>query len=263
MDFCDEYEHKIENVLYFPRSIPSREAEKLYPEVLSCDCRNECSIQNCGCFKNSGSVYKYENVLDIESYKLQEIKPELPLFECNMNCSCSKEICGNRLVQYGPRKGLMVKPCSNTHKGLGLFTTTSINAGNFVCEYAGEVLTETEAKTRFELYKELYKMNYILCVNEIFDRYKLKTFIDPTIYGNIGRYINHSCNPNCKLVIVKENNAMPIIAIFANKNLEPETEITYDYGEEQRDNSEHCSIKPCFCNESNCRKYLPLDLSLT
>ncbi|KAJ8920503.1 hypothetical protein NQ315_005372 [Exocentrus adspersus] len=107
MELIDEYNHNIPNVMYFPRNLPSKEVESLYEQCLQgCNCELECTQDS-------------------------------PTYECNDYCSCHEQICGNKLVQFGPRKNLKVEFC-NDEKGLGLFTSKEIKKGNFVCEYAGE-----------------------------------------------------------------------------------------------------------------------------
>ncbi|KAI5715781.1 hypothetical protein M8J77_022366 [Diaphorina citri] len=54
-------------------------------------------------------------------------------------------------------------------------------------------------------------------------------FIDATTFGNIGRYINHSCEPNCLVVPIRVNCVYPSLAIFAKTDIGVDEEITYDY----------------------------------
>nr|XP_023021602.1 probable histone-lysine N-methyltransferase set-23 [Leptinotarsa decemlineata] len=265
MDFLDNYDHQISGVFYFPRSIPTKEAEEINCHILGgCLCLSECKEDtNCSCVKRSGTNYDYENILDTENYIIQDNNIRIPSYECNRNCTCNNVICGNKLVQFGPRKGLVVRACDNQIKGLGLFTLRNLKAGNFVCEYAGEIITENEAKKRFEVYKELKKVNYIFCINETYGTRKQKTFIDPTVYGNIGRYINHSCNPNCKLVVIRENDMLPTLGIFANRDINENTELTYTYGDSNDNHETEEQRKPCYCNSTNCNKFLPFEAGLT
>lgn len=55
-----------------------------------------------------------------------------------------------------------------------------------------------------------------------------KEVIDATVRGNLSRFINHSCNPNgrCEKWSVQGE---PCIAIFAQTDIQPGEEITYDY----------------------------------
>ena len=53
---------------------------------------------------------------------------------------CPPVRCPQRVVQTGPRPRLSV--VSAEARGRGLVTETPIQAGQFVCEYAGEVIGE-------------------------------------------------------------------------------------------------------------------------
>ena len=48
------------------------------------------------------------------------------------------------------------------------------------------------------------------------------------LQGNLARFINHCCEPNCYAEIIKVAN-QPKIVIYAKRNLSPGEEITYDY----------------------------------
>lgn len=266
MEYTDDYSHNVPGVMYFSKSLPSEQVQKLYDYTLEgCTCESECTKNYaCSCIRRSGAFYEYDNIYDIKNYTIQENSVKSPTYECNENCSCHKRVCGNRLVQFGPRKNLKIEFCGKD-KGSGLYTSEEIKKGNFVCEYAGEIITEDQAFTRFKTNGEQSKMNYIFCIKEHFGKNTVKTFIDPTYYGNIGRYINHSCGPNCKLFIIRINDAMPVLGIFAIENIEENSEITYDYGEGElgfQNNSEYVR-KKCFCNSQRCREYLPFDVSLS
>eukprot|EP01043_Picozoa_sp_COSAG02_P005602 COSAG02_NODE_152_length_33208_cov_13.316591_42_plen_84_part_00 len=50
----------------------------------------------------------------------------------------------------------------------------------------------------------------------------------PRLQGNLARFINHCCEPNCYAEIIKVAN-QPKIVIYAKRNLSPGEEITYDY----------------------------------
>ncbi len=52
--------------------------------------------------------------------------------------------------------------------------------------------------------------------------------IDATQYGNWGRYLNHSHQPNCKPVTFFKNG-IPSVLIFSTKNIQPNVELTYNY----------------------------------
>lgn len=258
MDF-NEYSHELSNALYIPESFPTEAAGQQYEYQLEgCSCKSECRLEaECICSQRSGTYYHFENLKDVKTYRIKE-KNEAPSYECNDNCKCTGHFCGNRLVQFGPRENLMVKQCDITSKGLGLFTSSEIEKGSFICQYAGEITSEEEARHRYNIYLQNNDLNYIFCIKEKFGNKVLKTFIDATIYANIGRYINHSCDANCDLYIIRINNMTPILAIFANMDIPKGTEITYDYGNNTSIEM-NSKRKKCLCLSADCKNYLPYE----
>ena len=99
--------------------------------------------------------------------------------------------------------------------GLGMFATQPIKRGAYIATYRGRVISDEEAERR-----EARGARYM------FELTKKKT-IDGSARWNIARYINHSCKPNAKPI--GRNGG---IVIVADRRIEPEEEITYDYGKE-------------------------------
>lgn len=52
--------------------------------------------------------------------------------------------------------------------------------------------------------------------------------IDATRQGNLASFINHSCDPNCK-ALPWNHKGNDRLFIFALKDIQPRTELTYDY----------------------------------
>lgn len=243
----DEYEHSVADVMYIVNNIPGpgidvADFEAEY--VVGCSCIVEC--YNCSCIRGSTNYL---------NGRIVDEKLAGPVFECNPRCKCGSN-CGNRLVQNGPLNCLIVKEVAG--KGLGLYTTRLIEKGQFICEYAGEVIGLQEARRRIEANKRHNMMNYVLVVMEHVGDRVIVTCIDPKYFGNIGRYANHSCDPNSKLVPVRVEGIMPRLCFFASRNIENGEEVTFDYADSAMANSVHyLSDTPCLCGSNNCFKYLP------
>lgn len=62
----------------------------------------------------------------------------------------------------------------------------------FLIEYVGEIIGLREFKKRSEKYAEQNNEHFY------FMSLKNDLFIDATKKGNISRYFNHSCDPNCE-----------------------------------------------------------------
>ena len=191
-----------------------------------------------------------------------------PVFECNALCPCP-EHCANRVVQRGVQLRLQV--FRTRSKGWGLRTLEFIPRGRFVCEYAGEVLGFSEAQRRTRLQTPL-DANYIIAVREhVCSGPVMETFVDPARIGNVGRFLNHSCEPNLLMVPVRVDSMVPKLALFAARDILPEEELSYDYsgrflnrvdGEDRERPDDGKLRKPCYCGSKACSTFLPYDGAL-
>ena len=112
-------------------------------------------------------------------YRLVNTSSNNPVLECNHNCSCQPARCENRVVQAGPCPHLTVLQVED--KGWGVVTTRDLRQGEFVCEYAGEVIGEGEARARWGRQLQLNLSNYIMVVREYAGTNLVsKTIVDPT-----------------------------------------------------------------------------------
>ena len=86
--------------------------------------------------------------------------------------------------------------------------------------------------------------------------YSKDEVIDGSRKGTIARFVNHSCDPNCRIekwYYTLNRNVLGEwrVGIFANRNIEPGEEITYDYKFES-----FGQMQKCGCNAPNCRGYI-------
>lgn len=70
-------------------------------------------------------------------------------------------------------------------KGFGVFSMEHITEGALVGEYVGEIIDEMEKKQRVRLRGSEYLMAY-----------GSGRYIDAWQYGNVSRFVNHSCEEN-------------------------------------------------------------------
>lgn len=239
----DNYDHIDNHLIYSTTNIPGPGCNmndfNSCPNQ-KCNCTDLCQTPSCECVSLVG-CNNYDSFGKL-------ISVNKIINECNELCKCTS--CENRIVQSGPRIGLRISP---GFKGYGLFTDIPIEKGRFICEYAGEIINLTEAQKRSNLDNE----NYIFVVNEHFSDNVTTTVIDATIIGNIGRYINHSCQPNCMIIPVRVDSLIPRIAIFAIKDIQCNEEITYHYGGEGPHPLSNNSEVKCLCKSLNCNGFLP------
>jgi hypothetical protein len=127
----------------------------------------------------------------------------------------------------------------------GVRSLTDIYKDQLVCEFVGEImrkntyLKRVESAQSFPFYGiELIPGSYV---------------IDASKKGNLSRFMNHSCEPNCIMQrwIVRGEQR---IGIFALKNIEAGVELTYNY-------CMHVFLKDqqikCLCESPNCARIIP------
>ncbi|XP_056146251.1 histone-lysine N-methyltransferase EHMT1 isoform X2 [Lampris incognitus] len=201
-----------------------------------CVCEDKCLASICMCGQLSLRCWYDKKGCLLPEYYRQD-SPYL--FECNHACSCWKT-CKNRVVQNGLRIRLQLFRTSK--KGWGVRTLQDIPMGAFICEYVGEIIPEQEMRMR-------QNDNYLFGLSNKKDEY----FIDACFYGNISRFINHSCEPNiftCRVFTTHQDIRFPHIAFFSYRKIKAGEELGFNYGEE------FWNIKgktiSCECGSKNC-----------
>ena len=129
---------------------------------------------------------------------------------------------------------MVVRRRSKVH-GWGVFALERINKNTRIIDYAGELIDHAESLKRETRY---LKRGEIWCftVNRRWVR-------DAQVGGNIARFINHACKPNCYSQIVGRT-----IWIRAGRTIEPGEELTYDYYTDGE------KTIPCRCRPDCTRK---------
>jgi SET domain-containing protein len=132
--------------------------------------------------------------------------------------------------------------------GNGIVASKEIKKNTKIIQYIGEKVTKKEGDRRSEqrIKKYLNKKNmgsvYIFELNKRYD-------IDGSPLYNKARYINHSCDPNCEVDIIKNE-----IWISSIKLIKKDEELNYDYGYpfDEDDFNDHI----CKCGSSKCIGYI-------
>jgi len=115
-----------------------------------------------------------------------------------------------------------------------------IKAGQFVIEYVGEVISIDDVSERMANARHFYFLT--IDSNE---------GIDASQKGNIARFINHSCDPNCqtqKWWVQGET----CVGIFAMRDIPKGSELTFDYQFERLG----VAKQRCLCGAAKCRGFL-------
>uniref|UniRef100_A0AAV2IYU3 [histone H3]-lysine(4) N-methyltransferase n=1 Tax=Knipowitschia caucasica TaxID=637954 RepID=A0AAV2IYU3_KNICA len=129
--------------------------------------------------------------------------------------------------------------------GRGLFCKKTIDAGEMVIEYSGNVIRSVLTDKR----EKYYDGKGIGCYMFRIDDFEV---VDATVHGNAARFINHSCEPNCYSRVITVDGQKHIV-IFALRRIYCGEELTYDYKFPIEDAS---SKLPCNCGAKKCRSFL-------
>ena len=270
---------------------PDTPRKKFKEQIQGCICFNTKNcIEGCACLRRYGASYSEGKIIGVDPF----VNKQNPVFECNKSCNCLPE-CENRVVQNGVNRKFNV--FRTEKKGFGLNILENIPKNTFVCEYAGEILTPETAKERTkDLSSKENGNNYIFVLNEhlLSSGETMSTYVDPMYVGNVGRFINHSCEPNLFMVPVRVNLTIPHLALFALRDIASGEELSFDYSgltttsrteangtianvqpiingditsspvepSTSANGNADLRLKECFCGSSRCRGFLPYDASL-
>jgi SET domain-containing protein len=128
--------------------------------------------------------------------------------------------------------------------GRGAFATRTIAAGEWIIEYAGERITEAEFQRR-DPARRPGEGNHT-----VFFEVAPDVVIDANVGGNDARFINHSCDPNCRTHIDDGR-----VHIYAKRRIRAGEELCFDYAyvREPDHTPERSAAHPCFCGSAKCR----------
>ena len=185
-----------------------------------CKCKDNCSSEeNCKCSEISLRSWYDSNSIIKEGFDFSD--PPM-IFECNDMCGCNINSCNNRVVQHGITARTQVYKTYGM--GWGVKALVDIPKGGFVCEYVGEIISDAEAEQR-ENDSYLFDLE-----NRDGDTF----CIDANKFGNVTRFINHSCDPNLtpvKVFTSHQDLRFPHIAMFASREIKKGDILGFDYGE--------------------------------
>ncbi|CAN6843198.1 unnamed protein product [Brassica oleracea] len=203
-----------------------------------CECKYSCG-NDCFCARRNGGDLPYDGDGTL-------LKGKPVVFECGPLCACGPS-CKNRVTQKGLSKRLEVFRSRET--GWGVRTLDFIQAGAFICEYAGVVLTREQAKIVSMngdplLYPGRFtkKWSSLGDLSQVYPEYVQPSYpslppvdfaMDVSKLRNVASYISHSKESNvmAQFVLHDHSNLMyPRVMLFALENISPLTELSLDYG---------------------------------
>lgn len=162
--------------------------------------------------------------------------------ECAQDCTCGSN-CQNQRIRR--RQYADVTVILTEKKGYGLRINADLDPGTLIFEYIGEVIGESIFRRRLEQYdREGIKHFYFMSLTS-------GEFVDATKKGNLGRFCNHSCNPNCFVDkwVVDDRLRM---GIFSERRIEAGEELTFNYNVDRYG----ANPQPCYCGEINCTGFI-------
>jgi SET domain-containing protein len=118
--------------------------------------------------------------------------------------------------------------------GWGVYAAQPIEEDTRIVEYKGALVPQAEAWRREQRYLPRQRI-WIFTINTRWAR-------DAAVGGNVARYVNHACAPNCYVDIERHH-----IWIIASRNIRKGEELTYDY------NTDGVAKIPCRCRPG-CRR---------
>lgn len=130
-------------------------------------------------------------------------------------------------------------------QGRGVFATRDIEEGERIIEYLGTRITSEEADAQSPDDEASARHHtFLFAVDD-------ETVIDGSRGGNDARLINHSCDPNCEIVIERGR-----IFIHALRAIPAGAELSYDYWyvtDSGYTLDDLRRIYPCRCGTASCR----------
>lgn len=128
-------------------------------------------------------------------------------------------------------EGLKVVNLEN--KGRGVVASKEFKRGDFVVEYAGDLINLKDAKKKETDYS---KDPDIGCYMYYFTHKSVHYCVDATAEsGRLGRLINHSRTKNNCHMKVTEINDRPYLMLVASRDISIAEELLYDYGDRNKE----------------------------
>ncbi|XP_029345149.1 histone-lysine N-methyltransferase NSD2 isoform X5 [Acyrthosiphon pisum] len=166
------------------------------------------------------------------------------MFECEPKVCPAGDKCNNQRFEKTLYPAMV--PFLTKGRGWGLKTLEDIKEGSFVIEYVGDVIDEEEFQRRcLEMHQRNEQNYYFLTIDN-------SRTIDAGPKGNLSRFMNHSCEPNC--VTQKWTvNGDTRIGLFALQDIPTGTELVFDY---RLQSCAGVEKKPCQCGATRCSKFI-------
>lgn len=215
--------------------------------VNGCKCKT-CSISSDCCPKLSSRLFPYR-VLEKSGRHVIRLTKAEKIVECGDLCECGID-CINRVTQRPKEIPLCLFKTPN--RGWGVKAVNNIPKGSFIIEYVGELIGQSEANSRSET-------AYLFDLNVDNRNDNLYYTIDAFKYGNLSRFINHSCDPNARIWFVNNCHGDPKnqkLVFFSDRTIAKGEEITIDYTGGNGRGEDLVEAIACSCGARACKKFI-------
>ena len=141
------------------------------------------------------------------------------------------------------KKKLYTVRNSDIH-GRGVFAAGKIRKGTVIVEYKGQRVTWDDAMAQPDSDPEDSAHTFLFQLDD-------GRVIDARVRGNAARWINHSCDPNCRTFEDDKGR----VFIEAKRKIRPGEELSYDYKLqiEGRLTKRERAQYACRCGTAKCR----------
>uniref|UniRef100_W5LMU6 Histone-lysine N-methyltransferase NSD3 n=1 Tax=Astyanax mexicanus TaxID=7994 RepID=W5LMU6_ASTMX len=164
-------------------------------------------------------------------------------YECHPQVCPAAERCLNQ--SFSKRVYPDTEVIKTSGRGWGLKTKQDLKKGDFIMEYVGELIDLEECRQRISHANKNHITNfYMLTLTK--DR-----VIDAGPKGNLSRFMNHSCSPNCETQKWTVNGDIRI-GLFTLCDIAADTELTFNYNLDCLGNGR----TSCHCGAENCSGFL-------
>lgn len=176
-------------------------------------------------------------------------------FFCDPATCLAGKHCKN--INFHKRRSPRMTPFfTSDQRGWGLKVDEPVAKGTFVVEYVGEIIDRNELERRLKSMEKVRNNEYYMMdlTNDL--------LVDAKFKSNLSRFINSSCEPNCKTQKWTDTSTgQTHVGIFAIQDIPAGTELTYnycflDYGLSGKTRKRSFS---CQCGTSSCCMLDPIE----
>uniref|UniRef100_A0A8D8XI86 Histone-lysine N-methyltransferase, H3 lysine-36 and H4 lysine-20 specific n=1 Tax=Cacopsylla melanoneura TaxID=428564 RepID=A0A8D8XI86_9HEMI len=203
----------------------------------------------------------------VGNVRVEVDKSSTPVCECdphsenpcgfNSNCinrdlyvECDPESCPSRVKcrnqDFEKRNYPQLEVFNTQTRGWGLKATEDLHKGQFVVEYVGEMIDQEELnRRRRDMDRNNDHNYYFLSLNN-------SRYIDAGAKGNLARFMNHSCEPNCtaeKWTVSGDTR----VGLFTLKDIPAGTELVFNYELQKMDKD---GMRTCMCGSERCSGFI-------